>query len=157
MVSEDGTYVISFGLILHCVIPLAYLIAGIGSAGVIIQCICTYRVVKSLLDCLQQRSIQRLPSFLNEMRLCCHHLEQEITSDLTLRRPSPSTPLSHPKPPHRPAAPAFLRRLPLHLLADLEVDLEELAHAAVEADALALVEVRLAVLGRDALLRAGLG
>ena len=45
--------------------------------------------------------------------------------------------------------------LALHLLADLDVDLEELAHAAVEADGLALVEVGFAVLGRNALLGAG--
>ena len=72
----------------------------------------------------------------------------------TLSRPSSS----HPKPPHpTPARAPLLRGLALHLLADLEVDLEELAHAAVQAHALALVEVRLAVLGRDALGRAGLG
>jgi len=43
----------------------------------------------------------------------------------------------------------------LHLLRDLDVDFEELAHAAVEADGLALVEVGFAVLGRNALLGAG--
>lgn len=45
--------------------------------------------------------------------------------------------------------------LALHLLRNLDVDLEELAHAAVQADRLALVQVGLAVLGRDALLGAG--
>lgn len=43
----------------------------------------------------------------------------------------------------------------MHLLRDLDVDFEELAHAAVEADGLALVEVGFAVLGRNALLGAG--
>jgi hypothetical protein len=42
----------------------------------------------------------------------------------------------------------------LHLLRNLDVDFEELAHAAVEADGLALVEVGFAVLGRNALLGA---
>jgi hypothetical protein len=46
-------------------------------------------------------------------------------------------------------------RLALHLLRNLDVDLEELAHAAVQAHGLALVEVGFAVLGRDALLGAG--
>lgn len=44
----------------------------------------------------------------------------------------------------------------LHLLADLDVDVEELGHAAVEADRLALVEVAFAVVGGDTLLSAGL-
>lgn len=53
-------------------------------------------------------------------------------------------------------ATALLRGgLALHLLRNLDVDLEELAHAAVEADGLALVEVGFAVLGRNALLGAG--
>lgn len=47
--------------------------------------------------------------------------------------------------------------LALHLLADLDVDVEELGHAAVEADGLALVEVAFAVIGGDTLLGAGLG
>ena len=46
--------------------------------------------------------------------------------------------------------------LALHLLADLDVDLEELAHAAVEADGLALVEVGFAVRCVDAFRGAGL-
>ena len=46
-------------------------------------------------------------------------------------------------------------RLALHLLRHLDVDLEELAHAAVQAHGLALVQVGLAVLGGDALLGAG--
>lgn len=45
--------------------------------------------------------------------------------------------------------------LSLHLLRDLDVDLEELANATVEADGLALVEVTLAVGVGDALLGAG--
>lgn len=53
-------------------------------------------------------------------------------------------------------ATALLRGgLALHLLRNLDVDFEELAHAAVEADGLALVEVGFAVLGRNALLGAG--
>ena len=53
-------------------------------------------------------------------------------------------------------ATALLRGgLALHLLRDLDVDLEELTHAAVEADGLALVEVGFAVLRRNALLGAG--
>lgn len=47
--------------------------------------------------------------------------------------------------------------LALHLLADLDVDVEELGHAAVEADGLALVEVTFAVIGGDTLLGARLG
>jgi hypothetical protein len=46
-------------------------------------------------------------------------------------------------------------RLALHLLRHLDVDLEELAHAAVQAHGLALVQVGFAVLGRDAFLGAG--
>lgn len=46
--------------------------------------------------------------------------------------------------------------LSLHLLGDLDVDLEELANAAVEADGLALVKVTLAVAVGDTLLGAGL-
>lgn len=45
----------------------------------------------------------------------------------------------------------------LHLLADLDVDVEELGDTAVQADRLALVQVALAVVGGDALLGAGLG
>jgi len=52
-------------------------------------------------------------------------------------------------------ATALLRGgLALHLLRHLDVDLEELAHAAVEADGLALAEVGFAVLRRNALLGA---
>lgn len=47
--------------------------------------------------------------------------------------------------------------LALHLLANLDVDVEELGHAAVEADRLALVEVAFAVISGDTLLGAGLG
>jgi hypothetical protein len=46
--------------------------------------------------------------------------------------------------------------LSLHLLADLDVDLEELGDAAVEADRLAFVEIGLAVVLVDAFLRARL-
>jgi hypothetical protein len=45
----------------------------------------------------------------------------------------------------------------LHLLADLDVDVEELGDTAVEADGLALVEVALTVVGGNALAGAGLG
>jgi D-aminopeptidase len=45
----------------------------------------------------------------------------------------------------------------LHLLANLDVDVEELGDTAVQADRLALVQVALAVVGGDALLSAGLG
>lgn len=45
----------------------------------------------------------------------------------------------------------------LHLLADLDVDVEELADAAVEADGLALVQLAFAVVVGDAFLGAGLG
>jgi hypothetical protein len=46
-------------------------------------------------------------------------------------------------------------RLALHLLRNLDVDLEELAHAAVQAHGLALVQVGFAVLRGDAFLGAG--
>lgn len=53
-------------------------------------------------------------------------------------------------------AAALLRgRLALHLLRHLDVNLEELAHAAVQAHGLALVEVGFAVLWGNALLGAG--
>lgn len=45
----------------------------------------------------------------------------------------------------------------LHLLANLDVDIEELGDTAVQADRLALVQVTLAVVGGDTLLGAGLG
>lgn len=45
----------------------------------------------------------------------------------------------------------------LHLLANLDVDVEELGDAAVQADGLALVQVTLTVVGGDTLLGAGLG
>lgn len=45
----------------------------------------------------------------------------------------------------------------LHLLANLDVDVEELADAAVEADGLAFVQVTFTVLVGDAFLRAGFG
>lgn len=47
--------------------------------------------------------------------------------------------------------------LALHLLADLDVDVEELGDAAVQADGLALVQVAFAVVDRDAFLGAGFG
>lgn len=47
--------------------------------------------------------------------------------------------------------------LALHLLADLDVDVEELGDTAVQADGLALVQVTFAVVGGNALLGAGLG
>lgn len=52
------------------------------------------------------------------------------------------------------AAPHLTRLLVLHDVRDLHVDVEELGGAAVEAHALALVELALAVVGRDALLLA---
>lgn len=45
----------------------------------------------------------------------------------------------------------------LHLLADLDVDIEELGDTAVQADGFALVEIAFAVVGGNALLGAGLG
>jgi hypothetical protein len=45
----------------------------------------------------------------------------------------------------------------LHLLANLNVDIEELGDTAVQADGLALVQIALAVVGGDTLLGAGLG
>lgn len=55
-------------------------------------------------------------------------------------------------PKHTPTLPIL--RLALHLLADLNVHLEELGHAAVQAHGLALVEIRLTVRRIDALCRA---
>jgi hypothetical protein len=55
------------------------------------------------------------------------------------------------------AATLLVGSLTLHLLADLDVDIEELGDAAVQADGLALVEVAFAVIGGDTLLCAGLG
>lgn len=45
----------------------------------------------------------------------------------------------------------------LHLLADLDVDLEKLGDTAVQADRFTLVQVAFTVLGRNALLDARLG
>lgn len=50
----------------------------------------------------------------------------------------------------------LLSGITLHLLADLDVDVEELGDTAVEADGLALVKVTLAVVHGDTLLGAGL-
>jgi len=53
----------------------------------------------------------------------------------------------HPHPPtHAPST----RSIRLHLLAHLNIHLEELGYAAVQADRLPLIEVRLAVIGREA-------
>jgi hypothetical protein len=57
---------------------------------------------------------------------------------------------------HPPTTLLPLRRLALHLLRHLDVDVEELGDTAVQADGLALVQVGLAVIRRDALLRARL-
>jgi hypothetical protein len=73
--------------------------------------------------------------------------------------------LSHPKQTrskgtslHAEAhAALLLSSLTLHLLADLDVDVEELGHAAVETDGFALVQVGFAVVGGDAFLGAGFG
>ena len=46
-------------------------------------------------------------------------------------------------------------RLALHLLANLDIDLEELCYAAVKADGLALVQIGFAVRRVDAFCRAG--
>ena len=43
----------------------------------------------------------------------------------------------------------------LHLLADFQVDFEELGDAAVEADGFAFVQLAFAIVGWDAFLRAG--
>lgn len=57
---------------------------------------------------------------------------------------------------HHAHAALSVGSLTLHLLADLDVDIEELGDTAVEADGLALVEVTLAVVDGDALAGAGL-
>ena len=44
-------------------------------------------------------------------------------------------------------------RLSLHLLADLDVDFEELCHASIQTNRLSFVEIAFAVVGRYALLR----
>lgn len=50
----------------------------------------------------------------------------------------------------------LLSGITLHLLANFDVDVEELGDTAVEADGLALVQVSLAVVDGDTLLGAGL-
>jgi hypothetical protein len=63
----------------------------------------------------------------------------------------------HPFLEHAAAtAPAALRRLLLHVLRHAHMHGKELGGAAVQADALALVELALAVIGGHALGRAGL-
>lgn len=47
-----------------------------------------------------------------------------------------------------------IRRVLLHLLADLDIRIHELGHTPVETHALRLVELGIAVVGRDALLLA---
>ena len=56
---------------------------------------------------------------------------------------------------HHAHAALSVGSLTLHLLADLDVDIEELGDTAVEADGLALVEICLAVRGVDAFGGAG--
>jgi hypothetical protein len=58
------------------------------------------------------------------------------------------------RPKHSPA-PAPSLRLALHLLADLDIDLEELGHTSVQAHGLALVEIGFAVRCVDAFVAAG--
>ena len=57
---------------------------------------------------------------------------------------------------HSASASLPTRRILLHLLADLDVNLEKLGHAAVQAHGLARVELPLAIVGRYALLDARL-
>jgi len=65
-------------------------------------------------------------------------------------------PLGHPdKHPPRPRRSLPLRRLPLHLLRNLNIHLEKLGHAAVQTHRLPLVEVGFAVLGGNAFACAG--
>jgi hypothetical protein len=59
----------------------------------------------------------------------------------------------HAEPRH---ATLPISSLALHLLADLDIDLEELGHAAVEAHGFAFVQVGFSVVGGDALGGAGL-
>ena len=67
--------------------------------------------------------------------------------------PPPSSCAEHAA--HASAGPLPILRVLLHLLADAHVDVEELAHAAVQADALALIELGLAVVVGYALAGAG--
>ena len=60
-------------------------------------------------------------------------------------------PFSHAK--HASTSSLFPSRLSLHLLADLDVDLEELCHASIQTDRLSFVEIAFAVVGRYAFLR----
>lgn len=80
-----------------------------------------------------------------------HGLYVPITSTFSWRS------FSHPKPTHRSSTRTLLGRLSLHFFADLQIDLEELAHASIKTNAFALVEVGFAVLGGYAFLCAGLG
>jgi hypothetical protein len=73
---------------------------------------------------------------------------------LPLFHPLSTTPL-HPKTLLSEPTALLRLRLALHLLRNLDVDLEELADAAVQAHGLALVQVGFAVLGGDALFGAG--
>lgn len=66
------------------------------------------------------------------------------------------TKVLHATAEHALATALLALRLTLHLLADLDVDLEELGYAAVEADGLALVEVGFAIRCVDAFRRARL-
>lgn len=178
-----------FRLILHCMIPSAHCMTGVDPAGVIVtQCICTYRVVKSLpcqcsfqyllssqnpmTDSILQPQRARTTSISFSSPLAppspsqhppsvssvpihdCHYPPFSLPSPQCIQPTSTTSLISHPKPTRSTSAP--LRRLPLHLLANLQINLHELAHAPVQADTLALVEIPFAVFGGNTFFRAGL-
>lgn len=82
------------------------------------------------------------------LRLSCH-------LDLALHPPS-TYHLLLSSILHATREPLLALRLALHFLADFDIDLEELGHAAVEANGLALVEISLAVRCVDTFRGAGL-
>ena len=81
----------------------------------------------------------------------CREPYRHVQDASPRRRPSASL---HTATEHAAAATLPALRLSLHLLADLDIDFEELGDAAIEADGFALVEVGLAVRAIDALLAA---
>jgi hypothetical protein len=93
-----------------------------------------------------------------------HHSQKHVNTSSHSYAISYHTPYIMPFPPHsnipslRPKHSATTTpslRLPLHLLANLDINLEELGHTSVQAHGLALVEIGFAVRCVDAFVAAG--
>jgi hypothetical protein len=76
-----------------------------------------------------------------------------IFHNIHLRRLTQSSPSLHAKHTTTASSTLSRRTLILHLLADLDIDLEELGYAAIEAHGFAFIQVGFAVVARYAFLR----